>query len=227
MHKTPSILMYLTICLDLHEASQLFSKSLSTLPFLPPSHTAAFATYVRSLAPSQSSPHEAFFAAFLALYSNIEAILDALGRPLQTVARIAAVRRDVERNYSSLSRASRWPPLGLALLDESRQRRLHDEREERARRSEDEAERLCRELRYAQQTVAGELAGWREMHERLGRRAIRDLARGMVIAEKTRLEGMRRALRLVREGVGTGSAEAVGIGCSPRLDGHRGETSGS
>lgn len=58
---------------------------------------------------------------------------------------------------------------------------------------------LCRELRYTQQTVAGELAGWRDMHERMGRRAIKELARGMIIFERGRLEGVRRALRRVRE----------------------------
>lgn len=85
------------------------------------------------------------------------------------------------------------------MLDETRQR-MNEEKEEKARRSEDEAGRLGRELRYAQQVVAGELAGWRDMHERMGRRAVRELARGMVVGERMRLEGMERALRVVREG---------------------------
>lgn len=125
----------------------------------------------------------------------MEAILKALARPPQTIAKIIAVRREVERNYSSLNRSSRWP---LGLLDDTRQR-LNEEREEKARRSEEEAELLCRELRYTQQTVAGELAGWRDMHEKMGRRAIRDLARGMICLEKMRLEGVKRALRRVRD----------------------------
>lgn len=58
-----------------------------------------------------------------------------------------------------------------------------------------EVDNLSRELRYTQQTVAMELAGWQDMHERMGRKAIRELARGMVVVEKMRLEGMRRALR--------------------------------
>jgi hypothetical protein len=210
---------------DLHESTYLLSKTLSTLPFLPPSYTAAFSTYVRSLAPSHSSPHTIFFASFLALFNNVEAILKALARPPQTIARIVAVRRDAERSYSSVSRSSRWP-LALALLDETRQR-MNEEREEKARRSEGEAERLGRELRYAQQTVAGELAGWRDMHERMGRRAIRELARGMVVAERGRLEGLRRALRLVREGV-DGEGRRGGRDGSPLVDGNgNGETSGS
>jgi hypothetical protein len=175
----------------------------------------AFATYVGALAPSHSSPTSTFFNTFLALYNNVESVLRALARPPQTITRIHAVRRDAERSYNSLSRASRWP-LGLSLpavLDgETRQRRDKEEKEERVRKSEGEAEDLARELRYAQQTVAGELAGWRDMHERMGRRAIRELARGMVVGERMRLEGMRRALRTVREGGGGGGIDGDGGG---------------
>ncbi|KAK1755305.1 hypothetical protein QBC47DRAFT_213822 [Echria macrotheca] len=196
------------VCNDLHEASQILSKVIGTLAFLPRSHVTAFETYVRSLQPLQSSPHANFFAAFLALYANVEAILKALARPPQTIAKINAIRREAERNYSSLNRSSRWP---LGLLDDTRQR-MNEEREEKARRNERDAEMLCKELRYTQQTVAGELAGWRDMHERLGRKAIKDLARGMVTMEKMRLDGMRRALRKVKEvttlaGVSLGEGE--------------------
>ncbi|KAK0731113.1 hypothetical protein B0H67DRAFT_548932 [Lasiosphaeris hirsuta] len=183
------------VCNDLYDASQMLSRIVSTLTFLPPSHITAFEVYVRTLQPSQSSPHATFFSTFLALYANVEAILKALARPPQTIAKIGAIRREAERNYSSLNRSSRWP---LGLLDDTRQR-LNDEREEKARRSDRDAEMLCRELRYTQQTVAGELAGWRDMHERLGRKAVKDLARGMIVQERMKLEGLKRALRRVRE----------------------------
>lgn len=62
-----------------------------------------------------------------------------------------------------------------------------------------EKETLGSELRYTQQTVAAELAGWQEEHVRLGRQMLRDLAKGMVVKEKARLEGMRRALRELRK----------------------------
>ena len=48
---------------------------------------------------------------------------------------------------------------------------------------------------YTQQTVAGELAGWQELHAKLGKRAIRALAERMVVREKDRLESMKRAVR--------------------------------
>jgi hypothetical protein len=125
----------------------------------------------------------------------VDSILRALARPAQLITQITAARREVERSYNSMSRSSRWP---LGLLDDARQR-LNEEREERAKRSEAEARDLARELRYTQQTVAGELAGWRDMHEKIGRRAIADLARGMLVAERMRLAGMQRALRKVKD----------------------------
>jgi hypothetical protein len=80
---------------------------------------------------------------------------------------------------------------------------MQEERGERVRRSLADAENLARELRHTQQVVAGELAGWQDMHERLGRRAIRDLARGMITTETMRLEGIKRALRKARQPLGS------------------------
>jgi hypothetical protein len=85
----------------------------------------------------------------------------------------------------------------LGLLDDTRQRR-DGEKEERLRRGEEERRELGKELRYTQQVVAGELAGWQEWRARVARASVRDLVRGMVVAEKARLEGMRRALRKLR-----------------------------
>lgn len=79
------------------------------------------------------------------------------------------------------------------------------------RAGQEEVDNLSRELRYTQQTVAMELAGWQDMHERMGRKAIRELARGMVVAEKLRLAGMQRALRKLRE-VPAGFAAATHAG---------------
>lgn len=55
-------------------------------------------------------------------------------------------------------------------------------------------------MRYTQQVVASELAGWQDLHEKMGRRAIRELAKGMLIREKTTLEGMKRAIRRFKKG---------------------------
>lgn len=62
-------------------------------------------------------------------------------------------------------------------------------------KSQEELRGLGSELRYTQQTVASELAGWQDLHEKMGRRAIRMLVQRTVVREKDRLEGMKRAVR--------------------------------
>lgn len=69
-------------------------------------------------------------------------------------------------------------------------------------KEEKEKEGLERELRYSQQVVAGELAGWQEWKVQREREGVRELVRGMLVLEKQRLDGMRRALRALRPGSG-------------------------
>jgi hypothetical protein len=131
-------------------------------------------------------------------------MLLSLSRPTSLISSINTSRKAIERSYNSLSRSTRWP---LGLLDETRQR-LNEEKEDKVRRTREETEELGRELRYTQQVVAGELAGWQDLHEKMGRRAIRELARGMLIKEKTTLEGMKRAIRRLKKGEVTPTSPA-------------------
>ncbi|KAK1987045.1 hypothetical protein LZ30DRAFT_580754 [Colletotrichum cereale] len=181
---------------DLHDASALLYRAVSTLPFLPPAYITALDSYVRTIALMQSNPYGIFHSTFLASQSTITALLSALSRPPAQIAQISAARKSAERSYNSLTRSTRWP---LGLLDDTRQS-LNEEREEKARQSQEQVDDLGRELRYSQQVVAGELAGWQDLHEKMGRRAIKDFAKGMVIQERLRLDGMMRALRRLREG---------------------------
>lgn len=48
--------------------------------------------------------------------------------------------------------------------------------------------------------MAAELAGWQDLHEKMGRKAIKDLARSMLIRERATLEGLRRAVRRLKVG---------------------------
>ena len=123
-------------------------------------------------------------------------MLLSLSRPTSLISSINTSHKAIERSYNSLSRSTRWP---LGLLDETRQR-LNEEKEDKVRRTREEAEELGRELRYTQQVVASELAGWQDLHEKMGRRAIRELANGMLIRERTTLEGMERAIRRLKKG---------------------------
>ncbi len=100
----------------------------------------------------------------------------------------------LEKNYNSLSKSTRWP---LGLLDDTRQR-LDREKEQVIKKEEGEKGRLEKELRYSQQVVAAELAGWQEGRVKNAREAVRELVRGMVVLEKGRLEGIKRAVRALR-----------------------------
>ncbi len=46
--------------------------------------------------------------------------------------------------------------------------------------------------------MAAELAGWQDLHEKMGRKAIKDLAKSMLIKERTALEGIKRAIRKLK-----------------------------
>lgn len=101
------------------------------------------------------------------------------------------IQKAIDRHTSSLRRSDRWP---LGLLDETR-KGIHAEAQEKAQKSREELRSVGCELRYTQQTVAGELAEWQELHARLGRRAIRALAQRMVVRQRDHLDNMKRAMR--------------------------------
>lgn len=123
-------------------------------------------------------------------------MLLSLSRPTSLISSITTSRKSIERSYNSLSRSTRWP---LGLLDETRQR-LNEEKEDKVRRTREEVEETGRELRYTQQVVAAELAGWQDLHEKMGRKAVKDLAQSMLVRERTTLEGLRRAVRRLKVG---------------------------
>ena len=130
-----------------------------------------------------------------AISATILAILSSLARPHALINSLVSVQKAIDRHESSLRRSDRWP---LGLLDETR-KGIHADAQERAEKSKQELRTVGCELSYTQQTVASELAGWQELHAKLGRRAIRALAERMVVREKDRLEGMKRAVRGVKD----------------------------
>ncbi|TAQ87089.1 hypothetical protein B7494_g4583 [Chlorociboria aeruginascens] len=166
-------------------------------------HKSALDAYVQTLAPVSSPPYSNFHSTILQIHSTIIAMLLSLSRPITLISSITSSRKSIERSYNSLSRSTRWP---LGLLDDTRQR-LNEEKEDKVRRTKEEVAELGKELRYTQQVVAAELAGWQDLHEKMGRKAIKDLAKGMLVREKATLEGMKRALRRLK-GANT---EVVGL----------------
>jgi hypothetical protein len=192
------------VAADMYDSSVLLHRAVSSLHFLPPKYIEAFEVYVRSIVPTQSNAQANLHSSFLALQSTVQALLSSLSRPPAIISQMRAAKREADRNFNSLNK-SRWP---LGLLDDTRQR-LYDEKEERARKSRDEAANLAKELRFTQQTVAGELAGWQDLHEKMGRQAIREFVRGMVVQERMKLDGMLRAIRRVRMGDEPGPESTV------------------
>ena len=176
---------------DFAVALDLCAKSFSTLAFLPPPHITAFSRFISCAQLFPSDPHKLFHQDMQAILSTILAILSSLARPQTLISSLVSIQKAVDRHDSSLRRSDRWP---LGLLDETR-KGIHADAQEKAEKSREELRTVGCELTYTQQTVAGELAGWQELHAKLGRRAIRALAQKMVIREKDRLESMKRAVR--------------------------------
>ncbi|KAL5352355.1 hypothetical protein ACLOAV_002302 [Pseudogymnoascus australis] len=182
-----------TAMFDLADAGQIASKNLQPLDFIPGTHRQALEAYLDTLTPPTIHPIGALHSTLSSLHSTLIAILLSLSRPTSLISSITTSSRSLQRNYASLSRSTRWP---LGLLDDTRQR-LDREKQDVIRREEGERDGLGRELRYTQQVVAGELAGWQEWRAKTLRRAVRDLAEGMVVVERERLKGMMRAVRKV------------------------------
>ncbi|KAF2032005.1 hypothetical protein EK21DRAFT_61961 [Setomelanomma holmii] len=176
---------------DFNDAAKLSNTAIHTLQFLPEAHLKAFERYTKTLTQSEASPMAGFYYSMHAISSTITAILTSLSRPSTLITSMSTTQKAIDRHNLSVRRSDRWP---LGLLDDARSRVQRDA-QEKMDKSKLELADLGRELRYTQQVVASELASWQENRVEMGRKALRDLARRMVVTEKARLEGMRRAIR--------------------------------
>jgi ankyrin repeat protein len=185
---------------DLFDAATLCKTAFSLFEPLPVPHARALATYARCVAQTEFSPMTEFFYSMHAISTTSAAMLSALSRPADLIARIAQARKAVDRAANSLRRASdrtAWPrPLGLQLLDDARSRAQRDAAAKMDTAIEEQLA-LGRELRYTQQVVAGELAAWQEERAKMGRLALRSFATRMVAVEKERLQGFKRMGRII------------------------------
>ncbi len=192
----PSIDRYLlTITQDLSSATDLCAKDLMSLQFLPENYIKAFHEFSICIRPFASDPHAAFHDDFQAISATILAILSSLARPHALISSVLSVQKAVDHHESSSRRSDRWP---LGLLDDTR-KGIQADAQEKAEKSRQELRAIGCDLSYTQQTVAGELGPWQDLHAKLGRRAIKVFAETMVIREKDRLQGMKRALGRIEE----------------------------
>lgn len=174
-------------------ASTFCADGFTSLSFLPACYITAFQQYAACVHPYASDPHKAFHYELQSILSTILAILTSLARPNTLVSTLSNIQKAIDRHEASTRRTDRWP---LALLEETR-RGIHAEAQEKAEQSRRELHTVGCELRYTQQTVANELAGWQDLHAQLGRRAIRTFAERMVVREQDRLDNMYRAIRRI------------------------------
>ncbi|KAK5168252.1 uncharacterized protein LTR77_006821 [Saxophila tyrrhenica] len=183
---------------DFAEGTALLSSRISTLLYLPQSHITAFERYTKTLIPTEASPMASFYYNLHSVHSSSNAIQDALDRPAYLIGSMSQAQRTIDRSMGSISRSNRWTP-NIGLFDDAKKQVAHDAWAKTAK-ARVELESLGCELRYTQQTVAGELAGWQEEHVRSGKEMLRKFAGDTVVRERARLEGMQRALREVRKG---------------------------
>lgn len=183
---------------DLAESQQLASAALNTLNvFLPQRYLTAFERYTKLFAPSESWPLGQFYYSLHSIYSTSTAIQVATNRPAYLIGSMVSAQRIIDRSKNSISRSNRWTP-NLGGIFEDAKMAVKKEAWEKAGKARGELESLASELRYTQQTIAGELAVWNDEHVRSTREVCRRLAREMIVKERAKLEGMKRALRLAR-----------------------------
>jgi ankyrin repeat protein len=192
---------------DLNDAAKLSNTAVHSLTFLPEAHLRAFERYTKTIATSEASPIAGFYYNMHAISSTITAVLNSLTRPSNLITSMSSTQKAIDRHNLSVRRSDRWP---LGLLDEARSRVQRDA-QEKMDKSQAELADLGRELRYTQQVVASELASWQERRVEMGRKALRELARKMVVTEKARLESMKRAIRELGIGEQRKGVEVNGV----------------
>lgn len=182
---------------DLMESAHIASNAISTLVFLPQPHITAFERYSRTLVLSEANPMAGFYYTLHSIHSTSTAIQNALDRPATLIGSMEQSQRVIARSQNSLSRSNRWTP-NLGMFEDTK-KAAAQEAWSKANKARKEMEALGCELRYTQQTVASELAGWQEEHVKVGKEMLRKLARETIVKEKARLGGMKRALREIQK----------------------------
>jgi len=134
--------------------------------------------------------------------TTIAAIQTVLTRPSSLANQIRTAQKSLERYRSSLASnsAPRKGPFNIHLpgMEESRLRSMRDT-ERQIEEAETEIETKGKELRYTQEVVLGELAGWTSWREQWGKNEIRRFAGATVVKERERLKNMQRVLDNLRK----------------------------
>lgn len=169
-------------------------KAISSLTFLDESgHITALNKFSEAIAPNESHPHIRFVEDLRNIQASLTGVMTALERSKHIISDIASLQKQVDKHMISLRRSDRWP---LGILDETRSR-IHEEAAENMRKAKEDYHNKACELRWTHSVAASELAAFHELREKTVKRAVRNLAYKSILAEKARLEAMRRAIRAV------------------------------
>lgn len=198
--------IYQQSTVDLAESCSLFSNQISTLgppsTSLPAPHTEAlarFSTLLHSEPPS--SPLVSYLSAMQSLQTTISAMQTCLSRPTTLATQIRTSQKTLEKSRLSLLNNSvprkRTFNINLPGMEESRLRSMK-ETEKQIVDSEVEIESKGKELRYTQEVVLGELAGWTSWREKWGSNEIKRLVNGTLVREKERLRNMERVFEKLK-----------------------------
>lgn len=186
----------ITLTPGLSIAFSLFSGDFSTITFLPPTYSTAihiYATVLQAMT-SSSGPYVDYIHDLISILSTTSALLRAFGHAIAQVSELDGLQRALDRQRVSLRRSDRWPTLPLGILDEAK-RGVQAEVSQRMDRNHRQMRIQRCELAQTQRVVAGELAAWQDFHAQQGRAALRHFAKSMLIQERERLAGLRRAWR--------------------------------
>ena len=194
---------------DLADAYGLAAKGVETLGVpslepLPKEYTDAFSKFA-SLTQTEpaSSPLTVYLGGLRSFYETSTAVQTSLTKPLTLTSRITAAKRRMDKDRQSLVNNStpKKGPFNLNLpgMEESRLKSIKDA-EKRIIEGEIEIQARGKELRYTNEVVVGELAGWTTWKGELGKEEVKRYVKGMVIKERERLKGMQRVLRSLKEG---------------------------
>ncbi|CUS13939.1 unnamed protein product [Tuber aestivum] len=198
---------------DFSDAFKICGKHISGFSFLHDTpHLASFHKFSEILIPNESNPYILFLEDFRNLQSSLNGVMTALDRPRQLINQMSRLQKQVDKHVNSLRRSDRWP---LGLLDDTRAK-IHQEAADNVAKSKDQYLALSSELRFTHTVAAGELSSFHELHAKQARRAIRELARRQLVTERERLEGMRRAIRVISAKGGGPVASTLPLPPPPR-----------
>ena len=193
---------------DAAEAATLAGTAIASLaspsPTLPKAHADAAIKFASLLTcEPASSPLLTFVTGLAAFQSTVMAVQTSMLKPSTLISRITSTKRSVEKARQSLTNNSlpKKGPFNINLpgMEENRLKSMKDSNQ-KIIEGEVEINQLGRELRYTQEIVVGELAGWTSWRSDYGKEEIKRYVKHTVVKERERLRGMQGTLEALKEG---------------------------